>query len=103
MSTWASWTLLIGGAALLLVPSTAVLLGWRPGRLARTGAPTRLLGAAGVTLYAAVLTDEVARLAGATGGVLRACAYSAVGMIGCSIVLVILYDVLAGRSRSGRR
>ncbi|MFF9013003.1 hypothetical protein ACF09C_08505 [Streptomyces sp. NPDC014870] len=63
MSTWASWTLLIAGAALLLAPGIAVLLGWRPGRLARADAPPRLLGAAGVTLYGAVLTDEVARLA----------------------------------------
>ncbi|WP_338491773.1 hypothetical protein [Streptomyces sp. SJL17-4] len=48
MSTWASWTLLIGGAAVLLAPSIAVLLGWRPTRLARADAPIRLLGAAGV-------------------------------------------------------
>ncbi|WP_055599632.1 hypothetical protein [Streptomyces aureus] len=103
MSTWASWTLLIGGAALLLVPSTAILLGWRPSRLARTGAPTRLLGAAGVTLYGAVLTNEAARLAEASSGVLEACSYIALGLVGCSLVLVIVYDILAGPARRRRR
>ncbi|WP_406502659.1 hypothetical protein [Streptomyces sp. NBC_01602] len=47
MSTWASWTLLIGGGALLVASSIAVLLGWRPSHLARADAPARLLGAAG--------------------------------------------------------
>ncbi|MEU3745632.1 MULTISPECIES: hypothetical protein [Streptomyces] len=97
-----SWTLLAGGAALLLAPSIAVLRGWRPSRLARTGAPTRLLGAAGVLVYGAVPTSEVARLAGATEGVPKACFYIALGLIGCSIVLVALYDFLAEPSRRRR-
>ncbi|MEU9298048.1 hypothetical protein [Streptomyces sp. NPDC048266] len=103
MSPWASWTLLIGGAGLLLAPNAAALLGWRPRCLARPGAPNRLLGAAGVMLYGTVLTIEVARLAGAPNGVLKACSYTALGLIGCSIALVIIYDILAGPPRSGGR
>ena len=103
MSPWASWTLLIAGGALVLAPSVAVLLGWRPGRLGRTEGPAGLLGAAGVTLYGAALADEVPRLAEASNGVLKACSFIALGLVGCSIALVILYDFLAGPSRSGRR
>ena len=103
MSPWASWTLLIGGAVLLLAPSIAVLLGWRPSYLARPGAPTHLLGAAGVVLYGAALTSEVARLAEAPSGVLKACSYITLGLIGCAIVLVALYDFLAEPSRRRRR
>lgn len=103
MTTWVSWVLLTGGAVLLLAPSIAVLLGWRPSWPARTGAPTRLLGAAGVVLYAAVLTSEVARLAAAPKGVPKACSYIALGLIGCAIALVALYDFLAESSRRRSR
>ncbi|MET9953839.1 hypothetical protein ABZ135_20100 [Streptomyces sp. NPDC006339] len=104
MSAWASWTLVIGGVALLLAPSIAVLLGWRPNRLARPGAPARLLGGAGVMLYGAVLTNEAARLAEASSAAREACSLVALGLVGFSIAFVIIYDFRAVRpSRSGRR
>ncbi|MFF7438935.1 hypothetical protein [Streptomyces sp. NPDC008122] len=103
MSTWASWTLIAGGAALVLAPSVAVLLGWSPRWLRHGEAPVRLLGFAGLAVYAAVLTDEIPRLADASVGVLKTCSYIALGLLGCSIALVILFDFLGGPSRSGRR
>ncbi|WP_338491863.1 hypothetical protein [Streptomyces sp. SJL17-4] len=50
-----------------------------------------------------MLTNEVARLADAPSGVLKVCSYIALGLIGCSIALVILYDFLAGPSRRRSR
>ncbi|MEU6944900.1 hypothetical protein ABZ957_06615 [Streptomyces sp. NPDC046316] len=103
MSPWVSWTLLAVGAVLVLTPSVALLRGWRPGRLRWSEGPVPLLGVAGVALYGAVLTDEVARLAGASTGVRSVCAYTALGLVAMSIALVILYDHLARSSRSKRR
>ncbi|MFF8601102.1 hypothetical protein ACF065_18410 [Streptomyces sp. NPDC015232] len=103
MSTWGGWALLAGAAVLLLLPSLAVLAGWRPGRLRYTRAPVRLLAAAGLAGYAAVLADEVPDLAGAPGEVRSVCAYIGLGFIAAAVVLVVRYDVLAGRSRPDGR
>ncbi|MFF9013588.1 hypothetical protein ACF09C_11570 [Streptomyces sp. NPDC014870] len=103
MSPWASWTLLATGAVFVLVPSVALLRGWRPGGLWWSEGPVSLLGSAGVALYGVVLAGEVPRLAGTSADVRAACAYTALGLVALATALVVLYDHLAQPSRSKRR
>ncbi|MEV6331996.1 hypothetical protein [Streptomyces sp. NPDC051909] len=103
MSTWGSWALIVGVAVLVLVPSRAVLAGRQPGRFRYTQGPVRLLGAAGPAGYGAVPANEIPRLAGAPSGVRSTCAYIGLGLIAAAVALVVLYDVLAGRSRPDGR
>ncbi|MFF6888805.1 hypothetical protein ACFY9F_37200 [Streptomyces sp. NPDC012421] len=97
-----SWTLIAAGAVFVLAPSVAVLLGWRPRLLRHGQAPVRLLGVAGLCMYGAVLIDESARLSGPSQEVVRVCAYVALGLVFCSVALVILFDFLGSSSRSRR-
>ncbi|MFI0827564.1 hypothetical protein ACH4Q7_24265 [Streptomyces roseolus] len=103
MSTPLSWGLLIGGAVVLLVPSVAVLAGWRPCLLRGSRGAAPLLGITGLCVYAAVLLNEIPRVAGASPGVRTACAYAGLGLIGTAVGLFILYDALAGSDRRGRK
>ncbi|MFJ7067620.1 hypothetical protein [Streptomyces sp. NPDC101115] len=102
MSAWAGWSLIIGGAVLILLPGVAVLAGWRPGRFRHAQAPVPLLGAAGLAMYGTVLFNEIPRLAGAPGDVRSTCAYIGLGLMALAVALVVLYDFLAGPSRRGR-
>ncbi|MFJ5833299.1 hypothetical protein [Streptomyces sp. NPDC093089] len=103
MSTWGSWTLIAGGAVLLLAPGLVVLAGWLPGSFRHAQAPVRLLGGSALALYGLVLANEVPRLAGASSGARATCAHVGLGLAGLTVALVILYDLLAGRSRRGRQ
>ncbi|MFE0737295.1 hypothetical protein [Streptomyces sp. NPDC058855] len=97
------WTLLAGGAVLLLAPGVAVLAGRRPSRSRHVRAPVPLLGVAALALYGVVLANEVPRVAGASDEVRAVCAYLGLGLAALAVALVVLYDFLAGRSRRGRQ
>ncbi|MFJ5708372.1 hypothetical protein [Streptomyces sp. NPDC093105] len=62
-----------------------------------------LLGIAGLCVYAGVLVDEIPRVAGASSGVRATCAYIGLGLMGTAVGLFILYDVLVGADRRGRK
>ncbi|MEV6199067.1 hypothetical protein AB0M64_03740 [Streptomyces sp. NPDC051771] len=103
MSNPQSWGFLVGGAVLILVPSVAVLAGWRPCFLRGSRGPAPLLGITGLCVYAAVLVDEIPRVAGASSGVRATCASIGLGLVGTAVVLFILYETLAGPDRRGRK
>ncbi|MFE6228272.1 hypothetical protein [Streptomyces sp. NPDC057854] len=103
MSTSQSWGLVVGGAVFLLVPSVAVLAGRRPCFLRGSRAPAPLLSAVGLCAYAAVLVDEIPRLAGASPAVRGTCSYVGLGLMGTAVGLFILYETLAALDRRGRK
>ncbi|MFH9955884.1 hypothetical protein ACH4OX_16925 [Streptomyces roseolus] len=103
MSTSQSWGLIVGGALFPLAPSVAVMVGWRPSFLRDSRAPAPLLGAVGLCVYAAVLLNEIPRLAAAAPGTRGTCSYVGLGLMGTAVGLFILYETLAGSDRRGRK
>ncbi|MGW4055324.1 hypothetical protein ACWENA_31320 [Streptomyces sp. NPDC004779] len=103
MSAAQSWGFLIGGAVFLFAPSVAVMVGWRPCFLRGSRAPAPLFGAVGLCVFAAVVVDEIPRVAGASPDVRATCAYIGLGLMGVAVGLFILYETLAGSDRRGRK
>ncbi|MGY3339948.1 hypothetical protein ACVW0K_006047 [Streptomyces filamentosus] len=103
MSDLRSWGFLAGGAVVILVPSVAVLTGWRPCFLRGSRGPVSLLGITGLCVYAGVLVDEIPCVVGVSSGVHATCAYIGLGLMGTAVGLFILYDVLVGADRRGRK
>ncbi|MFE9042598.1 hypothetical protein ACFYOG_17010 [Streptomyces sp. NPDC007818] len=103
MSVTQSWVVLIGGAMFLLAPSVAVLAGWRPVFLRGARAPVPLVSAVGLCVYGAVLVTAIPRLVDAPTAVRATCAYVGLGLMWTAVGLFILYDILAGANRRGRK
>jgi hypothetical protein len=85
---------------LLLLPlATAQSIGWTPPWLRRQRGPVRLLGAAGLVLYAVVLVNTVPRLAGASADSLAYASYMGTILTFVFAALCIAYGIRAHKDR----
>ncbi|MEU5999021.1 hypothetical protein ABZ837_14475 [Streptomyces sp. NPDC047197] len=98
-----TWAVLSVGALVVFLPSVGLLAGWVPTALARRPGPTRLLGAAGVLLYTAVIAGALPRLVGAPAGVRSGLSRAAVGLVILAILLGIVYDLKRGPMPGSRK
>lgn len=92
--TLASSTLLIAP------PSAALLAGWTPHVVRHRPGPLKVLGTAGLFLYAAVAVTAGPRLLGAGSSVTNLAAYAALALTGAAVLLSIRYDLKSGPSTS---
>jgi hypothetical protein len=89
------WTFLIAFTALWLPFAIAQSIGWTPPWLCGRHGPVRLLGAAGLVLYAVVLVNTVPRLARATPDTLAYASYTGSALALVFSGLLITYAVKA--------
>ncbi|MGB8939078.1 MAG: hypothetical protein WCD21_02380 [Streptomyces sp.] len=95
-----NWAFLGLATLVVFLPSVGLITGWVPRLLAYRPGPTRLLGASGTLLYAAILTEVVPSVASAPGEVRSAFAYAALGLVIIAILLSIIYDLKQGPTPS---
>jgi putative effector of murein hydrolase LrgA (UPF0299 family) len=81
-----------------LPPFTAMVAGWVPRLLSRRPGPTRLLGAAGLFLYASVPVNTIPRLANASEHAITATTVVSTALMLAFASLLMSYCIKAQRA-----
>jgi drug/metabolite transporter (DMT)-like permease len=103
VNPYLNWSMLIGFTLFWLPLAAAQSAGWTPPWPRRQRGHVRLLGVAGLVLYAGVLVNTVPRLARADAGTLAYASYTGSSLIFVYAALLIVHACLAGKARDETR